>query len=317
MIGKNVEPLKNMNASTSKFAKWYVRIIDPKVKDYTFQARGEKVNAKKFECVVVSRDPAQYMMGIVPFEFRNRQAADQAGAMFRPSSVWEVTAPAFDSKAKPDFIGCPLKCVLLLKAPTQLKEVTPDNDIAFKHPSFGLQVALDIKGIMEVLQRAGSATRSSKTFDFCGELVGLTDPKEVKKDQQALQVSEATFLDGGGGRVAVSVWQSATRALAGAQVGSGAAVVGCTATMDNGQVKLGIWPSAHVCSQGVQAEGLTGLDATTVAAETLTATFSPGQGLTDLLGGGAIPTCAVALGEAVAKGGRSHFRSIDACSIRR
>ena len=116
-----------MSASTSKFAKWYVRIIDPKVNDYTFQARGEKVNANKCECVVVSRDPSQYMMGIVPFEFRNRQAADQAGAMFRPSSVWEVTTPAFDTKAKSDFIGCPLKSVLLLKAPTQLKEVTSDN----------------------------------------------------------------------------------------------------------------------------------------------------------------------------------------------
>ena len=44
---KHVESLKNMNASTGKFAKLYVRIIDPKVKDYTFQARGEKVNAKK------------------------------------------------------------------------------------------------------------------------------------------------------------------------------------------------------------------------------------------------------------------------------
>ena len=72
MLGKNLESLKNMNASTSKFAKWYVRIIGPKVKEYTFQARGEKVNAKKCERVVVSRDPAQYMMGTVPFEFRNR-----------------------------------------------------------------------------------------------------------------------------------------------------------------------------------------------------------------------------------------------------
>ena len=25
-----------MNASTSKFAKWYARVIDPNVKDYSF-----------------------------------------------------------------------------------------------------------------------------------------------------------------------------------------------------------------------------------------------------------------------------------------
>ena len=168
-----------MNASTSKFAKWYVRVIDPKIKDYTFQSRGEKIHAQKFECVVVSHGPSQHMMGIVPFEVRNRQGATQAGAMFRPSIVWEVTTPAFETKAKSDFIGCPLKSLLLLKAPTQLKEVTSDNQIGFTHPACGLQVALDIKGIIQVPQRAGSAARSSKTFDFCGQLVGLTGPKEV------------------------------------------------------------------------------------------------------------------------------------------
>ena len=36
-------------------------------------------------------------------------------------------------------------------------------------------VALDIRGIMQALQRAGSATRSSKTFDLRGELVALTN----------------------------------------------------------------------------------------------------------------------------------------------
>ena len=75
---------------------------------------------------------------------------------------------------------------------------------------------------MQALQRAGSATRPSKTFDICGELVGLTNQKGVTQKQTDLQVSEATFLDGGGGRVAVSAWQSARRALAHVQVGGAA-----------------------------------------------------------------------------------------------
>ena len=66
MLAKNVKTLKNMNATTSKFAKWYVRVVDPKVVDYNFKARGEFVAAQKFECVLVSKDPAQYMLGLVP-----------------------------------------------------------------------------------------------------------------------------------------------------------------------------------------------------------------------------------------------------------
>ena len=36
MLGKNVETLKNMNSTTSKYAKWIVRVIHPKILDYIF-----------------------------------------------------------------------------------------------------------------------------------------------------------------------------------------------------------------------------------------------------------------------------------------
>ena len=121
-------------------------------------------------------------------------------------------------------------------------------------------------------------------------------------------------MDRGGGQVKVSVWQNARRALDCIQMGSGVAVVGCSATMENGQVRLGIWPSAHVCADGAQAEGLRDLDASGVAAETLTAIFSPGLGLSEWVAGGALPTCAVALGEAVAKGAPIAFQ-INRCIL--
>ena len=44
--------LGNMNACATEFAKWYVRIIDPKVNEYTFQARNEKVNAQKMSALL-------------------------------------------------------------------------------------------------------------------------------------------------------------------------------------------------------------------------------------------------------------------------
>ena len=35
MVSKNTETLKNMNSTTAKFAKWYVRILDPKIIEYS------------------------------------------------------------------------------------------------------------------------------------------------------------------------------------------------------------------------------------------------------------------------------------------
>ena len=52
MVAKNVETLKNMNDSTSKYAKWYVRIIDPKIIEYSFSAKGEEIRANKIQCVL-------------------------------------------------------------------------------------------------------------------------------------------------------------------------------------------------------------------------------------------------------------------------
>ena len=78
MRSKNVETLKNMNSDTSKFAKWYAHVLDPKVLDYQFSPRGETVNAQKFQCVLVSKDPSQYMQAVVPFNFNERKAAMNA-----------------------------------------------------------------------------------------------------------------------------------------------------------------------------------------------------------------------------------------------
>ena len=98
------------------------------------------------------------------------------------------------------------------------------------------------------------------------------------------------------------------------QAGAGACVVGCTATVENVQVKLSIWPSAHVCADGSQAESLTGLDASAAAGKTLTATFSPGGGFAELASEPALPTCAVALGDAVARGKPIGFQ-INRCML--
>ena len=58
--------------------------------------------------------------------------------------------------------------------------------------------------------------------------------------------------------------------------GTGAAVVGCSAALENNEVKVTLWPGAHVCITGEQARSLTNLDATGADAEVPTATFTGG-----------------------------------------
>ena len=133
-----------MNSTTSKYAKWYVRVVDPKVLDYKFQSRGEAIQAQKFQRVLVSKDPSQYMLGLVPFSFRDRQAAAKARDKFTEGSVFKITTPTFDDKARADFNGCPVKPVVLLQGPTTIKPVPPTNTAVLEHPATGLGVTMDI-----------------------------------------------------------------------------------------------------------------------------------------------------------------------------
>ena len=103
MLAKNTEALKSMNSQTAKFAKWCVKVLDPKVIDYSSRAKGEDVRAQKFQCVLVSNVPEQYMLGRVPFDFKDRKAAANAAAKLTPDSVGELTTPAFDARSRPEF----------------------------------------------------------------------------------------------------------------------------------------------------------------------------------------------------------------------
>ena len=301
MLPKNVETLKNMNGTTAKFAKWYVRVCDPKIVDYSFQSRGEKVDAQKFQCVLVSSAPEQYMLGLVPFDFKDRSAATNALEKFAADSVWELTTPAFDSRARPAFVGCPVKSVVLLTKPTVATRVPPTSTAAFAHPAKGLQVALDIKGIVGLLKGSSGGAAGRRSFDFCGKFLGLGMSKQTQKAGAILTVAEAEFTDAGGGVIRVSVWQGAREYFSRLEAGTGVAVVGCSAALESNEVKINIWPGAHVCTSGEQAQSLTSLDAAGVSAEVLTATFTPGRGLKAVVDAEAHPTCAAALADAVAK----------------
>ena len=94
------ETLKNTNTNTGKHAAWCIIIHDPKVIEYTFIARSETITATRFQCVIGSNDPKQYMLGSVPFSFGDREAAKKAVEKFKDKTMWVLRTPAFDTKTK-------------------------------------------------------------------------------------------------------------------------------------------------------------------------------------------------------------------------
>ena len=208
MLPKNTETLKNMNSTTAKFAKWCVRAIDPKVVQYSFTARNEKVGAEKFQCVLVSNAPEQYMLGVVPFTFKDKSAARNAMKRFTADSVWQLTTPAFDSKAKPEFNSCPLKLVVLLSSPTVATRVPPTSQAELEHPAKGLRVALDITGIIDLLKEssgrqalpAAAHAVERKCFDFVGKFTSMGTPRDASKAGTLYTVADAAFMDESGGK---------------------------------------------------------------------------------------------------------------------
>ena len=119
------ETLKNMNGTTAKHAVWCIIIHDPKLIEYNFIARVETINATRFECLIGSNDPKQYMLGTVPFSFEDRDAAKKAADKFKDKTVWVLKTPAFDTKMKSDYNSCPLKAGVLLQSPSKLTAVPP------------------------------------------------------------------------------------------------------------------------------------------------------------------------------------------------
>ena len=142
---------------------------------------------------------------------------------------------------------------------------------------------MDNSELLQLLKDSGSAKSLSKTVDFCGKFLGSSALKTVEKNGMRRDVSEADFVDANGGRVAVSVWDRANRMVQSIAEGAGVSVVGCCATVADAEVKLNIWPGAHICITGTQAQSLTSLDVDTLHAQTRTATLTPGQ---DALQGG-------------------------------
>ena len=143
-----LEMLKNMNVQTGKHATWVVRVLSPKLIRYQFTARGKQVHASKFQCLLVSKDPRQFMLGSVPFSFASPDAASKAFDRFKDGLTFIINTPEFDNKMKSEYMSTPLKRAVLLTAPTKIQPVPLTDADRRNHPADHVDVGLSLQDVM-------------------------------------------------------------------------------------------------------------------------------------------------------------------------
>ena len=307
---KDVESLNKMNAGTARHAHWIVRILDPKVTEYKFIAKGQEVAAAKFSCILVSKNPAQYMLATVPFSFQDRTAAAQAKNSFLPGTAWELKAPNFDTKQKQEYNSCPVKVVVNLSRPTKTKAIPPTSPETQQYASQFVEVGANLSEIMIRLEgmnfsnkgtapASGSTKPATRCLDACGKIKSLSGQKQVSKGGKNLMVANMELVDDTLTLVEVNVWDSAYSFVKSLPLGEGVTFVGLTATKEPGDnaVKLNLWDSAHVLRGGPRAQSLTSLSMDGENFNTLTAIFSPSAPSINV-DGEAISTCVAAFAAA-------------------
>ena len=142
----------------------------------------------------------------------------------------------------------------------------------------------------------------ARTIHFVGKLTDLTPMRKVPTEKgEELMVADDEFVDQQGGKVKVGFWNVAIKQLQAVPLGAGVAIIGCSATKENKEIKLNIWPSAIMITDGDHVQSLPNLDTTGMQTEILRATFTPGADLGPLVEQPATPTCAKALADAVSQ----------------
>ena len=148
-----VEALKNMNVQTAKHASWVVRILSPRLIKYSFQARGKSVQAERFQCLLVAKNPTQFMFGSVPFNFATPGVGQMALQQFKSGMVFQVQQPVFVQKMKPEYISTPIKRALLLTKPTKLQEVPPTAVQTLKDVATHVGVGMTLRQVFDRAQK--------------------------------------------------------------------------------------------------------------------------------------------------------------------
>ena len=301
--GEVVETLKHMNTSTQKYAKWVVRVVTGRVVEYQFTARGETVHAAKFVCILVSKNPKEYMQGCVPFSFSNRAAAADAAKKFKDGTCWEISSACFEAGQKAEFISCPVKTVVKLTAPTGVRAINPTEVEKYNYASLSIHPPATLTQTMELLGTVRFQSRQSLASGPATKVIDLSckirkrepgEGKPVTKKGNNRRVLNIDVVDDSGALVELAVWDDAIARVP--NVNDGCCIVGCTATKEGDGTKINVWDSALWITTGARAEALKAMPMNDDASSftTLTSAFS-GTGEPVDVSGTATPTCVVRL----------------------
>ena len=156
-MNNNFESILELNETNAKHAQWIVRILKPQLQDYTFMARGVSTSSQSFTCMLVSSNPKEYLHGSVSFDFKDKEGPSQAMIKFVENTVWIVSKPAFDIRAKAEYNGAPMKLTLSMRHPTVLRAVPPTETELYNLPCRHITppaTLADIKGTKNIKMTA-------------------------------------------------------------------------------------------------------------------------------------------------------------------
>ena len=299
-----METLKNMNLETAKHAQWVVRVLAPKLIRYSFQAKQKTVQAEKFQCLLVSTIPTQFMIGSVPFNFAAPQAGRQAFQKFRAGLCFRVQQPEFDGRMKAEYISTSIKKALLLTNPATVTAVPPTATDMLKDVADHVDVGMSLTNVLGRLnkmywpqtQTLSGGTRQTQLLNLCGKVNSISSAKQVIVAGRTRKVSAMELADQEGSLVEVHVWDEAHEQLEGVNEGEGITIVGCSAQREANSelVKLNLWDSGYVLKSGPKAQALSSWNPREQSLTKLTTVFTPSNPLlpTDCE---SLPTCAAAL----------------------
>ena len=303
-MDKPVETLKNMNLETAKHAQWMVRVLAPKLIRYTFQAKGKTVEAEKFQCLLVSTIPTQFMIGSVPFNFAAPKAASLAFQKFKAGLCFRVQQPEFDGRMKAEYISTPIKKALLLTNPATVTAVPLTDTAKLKDVADHVDVGMSLTNVLGRLnkmcwpqtQTLSGGTRQTQLLNLCGKVNSISSAKQVIVAGRTRKVSAIELADQEASLVEVHVWDEAHEQLQGVKDGEGITIVGCSAQREANSelVKLNLWDSGYVLKSGPKAQALSSWNPQQQSLTKLTTVFTPSNPLlpTECE---SLPTCAAAL----------------------
>ena len=302
------ESVMNMNETNGKHAQWCLRVLNPQLQSYTFQARGQSVDAKSFTCILVGDNPSEYLLGCVPFEFRSPQGPEQAMTRFVENTVWVVSKPGFDMRAKTEFNGSPMKLTLLLRDPTMVRAVPPTDSAAYSFPATHiippatLACIVALKSIKASAPGNASKKSSGRAVDVVAKVLEMSEDRNrvasgVQTKVRDIVLADDSQTQGSNTKCSLSAWGASCALFASVVPGDGITLLGCTASLDDrGHIRINMNSrNARLIRGGSRADQLTAWNCDAEACETVTSPWQSRERIQ--VDGLAVFTCASAMAQ--------------------